>query len=323
MPALSELVTVVSAITGIPEATVFAYGRFARQGGLISQKGRGRRAAEMSTTDTANLLIAIAGSDVTNEAATTIKTFRSLRHGRVYCFAGTGARNSEMALLSWLLNTVGVKSDDGRAADYELQKDFGSFFETLLRGIMTGAVAQIFSEIPVADIPENLWSIWAREKNPNQAKSVEELIELGFGTVKNPRDLEFGEDIQLEIKFSRLVPAVEVEFIRIWGGIPQVVHSIAYGPERGAQAKGAHHLRVHATLTQHSLAAAALALTGKFKISALKTFKPVEWLFWNQLRPEEIRDEGCESVQFALGQDFVPTRPYGQLPTRADIDVRP
>ena len=79
---------------------------------------------------------------------------------------------------------------------------------------------------------------------------------------------------------------------------------------------------MHATLTQHSLAAAALTLTGKFKKSALKPYKPVEWLFWNQFRPEEIRDEHFKSLQFALGHDFVPSRSVSG-PTRADMDVRP
>jgi hypothetical protein len=322
MAGLSDLVAVVAAITGIPEATVFAYGRFARQGGQISQKGRGRSAADMSLTDAANLLIAIAGSDVTKDAATTIQTFRSLRHGRVYCFAGKGALKSEMALLSWLLNTVGVKTGEHRVADYGIQKDFGSLFEGLLKGMISGAVAQIFSEIPVAEVPRDLRSTWIRENSPNLMKNMEELIELGFAKVKEPSDLEFGEDIQLEIKFSRLVPAIEIEFIRQGDNAPELVHSIAYGPEGGAQAKGAHQLRVHATLTQHSLAAAALTLTGKFKKSALKTYEPVEWLFWNQFRPEEIRDEHFKSLQFALGQDFAPRRPYEQLPTRADMDVR-
>jgi hypothetical protein len=316
MAGLSELVSVISAITGIPKATVFAYGRFAREGGLISQKGRGRSAAEMSLTDATNLLIAICGSDVTKDAATTIQTFRALRQGRVYCFAGSGALNSELALLSWLMNTVGVRADDRRVQNYGIQKDFGSFFEALVKGIVTGAVAQIFSEIPVAEMPDDLWSTWAREDSPNRNKSFEELIELGFVKVNDPRDLEFGEDVQLEIKFSRLIPAVEIEFMRMWDNAPQVVHSIAYGPERGAQAKGTHHLRVHATLTQHSLAAAALALTGKFKLSALMTQKPIEWLFWNQLKPEEFRDDDFKSLQFMLGQDFVPKRPYGRRQAR-------
>jgi hypothetical protein len=78
MATLSELVSVLAKTTGLPPATVFAYGRFAREAGLISQKGHGRGAAQMSPTDAANLLIAVAGTGVTKEAGAAIKAFRSL-----------------------------------------------------------------------------------------------------------------------------------------------------------------------------------------------------------------------------------------------------
>lgn len=78
MATLSDLVSVLAKTTGLPEATVFAYGRFAREAGLISQKGHGRGAAQMSPTDAANLLIAVAGTGVTKEAGSAIKAFRSL-----------------------------------------------------------------------------------------------------------------------------------------------------------------------------------------------------------------------------------------------------
>jgi hypothetical protein len=64
MATLSDLVTTLSWATSIPEATVFAYGRFAREAGFISQSGRGKGAAKMALTDAANLLIAIGGTAI-------------------------------------------------------------------------------------------------------------------------------------------------------------------------------------------------------------------------------------------------------------------
>jgi hypothetical protein len=79
MATLSDLVSALSNVTGLPEATVFAYGRFAREAGLIAQKGRGRGAAIMQASDAANLLIGVGGTDVTREAALAIRSYRPMK----------------------------------------------------------------------------------------------------------------------------------------------------------------------------------------------------------------------------------------------------
>ena len=86
MATLSELVEGLAYVTRIPEATVFAYGRFAREAGAINQKGRGRAAAEMSATDAANLLIAVGGTAVTREAGDAVRRYRPMR-GSIYDFS--------------------------------------------------------------------------------------------------------------------------------------------------------------------------------------------------------------------------------------------
>src|SRR5215471_16707790 len=98
MATLSDLVTALAGVTGLPESMVFAYGRFARQAGLISQKGRGRSAAAMTLTDAVNLLIAVAATGVTREAGSAVESFRSLKQGRLYDLAG----GLSTALLRWL-----------------------------------------------------------------------------------------------------------------------------------------------------------------------------------------------------------------------------
>ena len=78
MASLSDLVESLSRVSGVAEATVFAYGRFAREADAIAQKGRGRGAASMTAKDAANLLIAIGGTPITREAGQAVKTFRPL-----------------------------------------------------------------------------------------------------------------------------------------------------------------------------------------------------------------------------------------------------
>ena len=52
--------------------------------------------------------------------------------------------------------------------------------------MISGGVRQIFSAIPVAEVPRDLRSTWIRENSPNLMKNMEELIELGFAKVKDP-----------------------------------------------------------------------------------------------------------------------------------------
>jgi hypothetical protein len=278
MATLSDLVTALAGVTGLPESMVFAYGRFARQAGLISQKGRGRSAASMTLTDAANLLIAVAATGVTREAGTAVEAFRSLKRGRLYDLAA----GLSPALLNWL-EPLGIKSLGKGQDGFEVRCDFGRFLEHLITGTLTGDLAAIFQNIPVAEVPPELWREWKRMESAHLDESLDLLIRQGLVKPKAPSELEFGEDISLEIKFSRLVPAVEVEFLRMWDS-PQAAFALTFGPERGAQARAPHDMRLVATLTQHTLAALGLVQRDMVRPSAVKTYKPVDALFSQQLQ---------------------------------------
>ena len=277
MATLSDLVTALAGVTGLPEARVFAYGRFARQAGLISQKGRGRSAASMSVTDATNLLIAVCATDVTREAGAAIKTFRQLGRGRFYDFSGLSP-----AIVPWL-EPLGIKALGPGDDAFEVRANFGRFFEHLMTETVTGSVSSVFRRIPVAEIPGELWSKWKRSKSIHLEESMERLVEKGLVKPKAPSALEFGEDISLEVNFSRLVPAVEIEFRRMWDS-PQTVFLITFGPERGAQSRAAHNMRLIATLTQHTLAGVGLVQADMVRAAAIRSYKPMDALFAQQFR---------------------------------------
>jgi hypothetical protein len=76
---------------------------------------------------------------------------------------------------------------------------------------------------------------WIADKNsPHRHKSLEQLIEEGLVTPFPPAALEFGEHINLELRFNRLVPSVEIEFIRMWDN-PEEVALITFRPRAGRQ----------------------------------------------------------------------------------------
>lgn len=68
MALLSELVSAIAAVEGIEESFVAGVARYLREADLISQAGRGRGAARMTTNDAAALLIAVNATVLAKDA---------------------------------------------------------------------------------------------------------------------------------------------------------------------------------------------------------------------------------------------------------------
>ncbi|WP_265441739.1 hypothetical protein [Bradyrhizobium sp. SEMIA] len=283
----------IAAVTGLPAATVFAYGRFARQAGVIGQSGRGRSAAEMNIGDAANLLMAIAGTAVTREAGAAVETFRNLKNGRFYDFQGAEFLTAGINFLAG----YSVRPDTSPGTrGVRIPGNFGNFFEFLIKSTLTGQLADLFRHIPAAEIPNDLWAQWINEKdNPHRHKRMEDLIREGLITPHQPETLKFGEHISVEVRFNRLVPSVEIEFLRDWDG-PQVMGVVTFGPDRGGKAKGAHRLQLTAGFTQHTLAAVALVVDNMASPSAVATLKPVDSLFARQFSAAKPSDRSAKDA---------------------------
>jgi hypothetical protein len=78
MALLSELVKAVAKVEGADEVSVGTFARAAREARLISQKGRGRGAAQMTSRDAANLLIAFNGSAQAKDVRKRVPKLRAL-----------------------------------------------------------------------------------------------------------------------------------------------------------------------------------------------------------------------------------------------------
>jgi hypothetical protein len=301
MATLSDLVEAVAGVAGLPKPTVFAYGRFARQAGLIGQSGRGRSAAAMTLVDAANLLIAIGGTGVTREAGDAVKAFRSLKNGRCYFFLDSLDIDSDASSLGAgirFLANYGIRPSQ-QAGDHSMKipGDFGSFFEFLIQSTLDGKLAELFHEIPAAEIPSDIWRKWISEKNnSDRHKSMEQLIKEGLVAPYPPAALEFGEHINVEIRFNRLVPSVEIEFIRVWDS-PQVVATITFGPPRGGKALGQHRLQLAAGFTQHTLAAVALVVCNMVRASSINSLKAIDQLFADQFQKAASRSEEAKRLK--------------------------
>lgn len=78
MALASELVEVIANATGMEPATVTRYARFAREGGLLSQSGRGKSAARMRPRDAVNLLACVLVNGIAQEAVQQIRTVEDM-----------------------------------------------------------------------------------------------------------------------------------------------------------------------------------------------------------------------------------------------------
>jgi hypothetical protein len=200
---LNDLVRTASLATKIPEATVFAYGRFAREAGCLSQKGRGLSAAEMKVRDAANLLIALGAASVTREAGKAIKDFRGLR-GHLVVFQD----EFERSILSWLA-PLGPSERDQR---FEIKADFGTTMEFLIDEAGSGNVHRFLGQVPTYELSHALWRKWKTEKSQYLQMSIDELARLGL---IRPG---FSKEVVLRQIFYRNVSAAEIEIVREWEG---------------------------------------------------------------------------------------------------------
>jgi hypothetical protein len=211
MAALSDLISVLARTTGRPEAEVFAYGRFAREGGLIGQAGRGRGAARMSTRDAANLVIAMLATDVTREAAGVIPKFRGLT-GYAERAAGRGGET----LVDWVA-PLGMKVDTTPGSSlikYWLDFNLGTFLEFLIDSARTEKLGEVLRSIELMALtPENIE--FARE---HPKADVETLLDLGAKS-QDQKTTIVGIQSTFALRFDRQDLRVFVEFSRFQHGV--------------------------------------------------------------------------------------------------------
>lgn len=81
MTKASELAERIAEVTGIELTTVVRYARFAREGGFVSQSGRGNSAARMRPLDAVNLLSCILVGGVAQEAPVQIQRVMDMEVG--------------------------------------------------------------------------------------------------------------------------------------------------------------------------------------------------------------------------------------------------
>src|SRR5664280_162917 len=294
---LSDLVRGLAMSTGLPEATVLAYGRFAREAGYISQKGRGRGAAGMTIRDAANLLIAIGGTAVTREAGNTIKRFRTLPAAN-WDVNNPEAVNLYKTWLTPLISSVVTETQAGpgmyhyrpSAADSGMEEtwyhypphsaeqspypDFGRFVEFLIEQAMSGDLIRTFRNIAVVEIRH------VSDLDSLEAWTTDELISERSCPAKPPEQKKFGVagDIWMTIEFDRIKPRVHIE-VKRKGLRTEVVFEFDYDRYRFY---ADHDLDVTACIGLNSVMVLGVLLSGKKIPKKVRTAEQLTTFLYNQ-----------------------------------------
>jgi hypothetical protein len=270
MATLSNLVSTFSRISGIPEATVFAYGRFAREANLIGQKGRGPAAATMTLKDAANLIIAVCGTQITREAPDAITQFRAM--GGVI----SPVHNDFQHLFYDWLKPLGFR----RRQPYTLlDSNFGLFLEFLISQAAQGEVNKLLRKIPAAVVTVSAFkNLSERYKNRDMDWLVKQHI---LPTISPEKALAEGEVI-ITIRFARSRPLrVYVDVSRTWD-VSQVLLVISFFPNPTKLPVDLPDLMLSAQITQDTITALAFTLADVTLPSKLKTESDFSRFFASQ-----------------------------------------
>jgi len=231
MAHLSDLVSALAHITGLPVATIFAYGRFAREAGLIAQKGRGRGAATMEVSDAANLLIGLGGTAVTRESPLAIRSYRAMK-GVIFRQYQSGLAcdfADYLRPLGFDFRPIGDIS--GELQECKCTRDFGDLLELLILDAGLGNLTRWLLTWPIPGMP--------------------------YHTVLTGHE-------QLRIIFHRSEPSVSIEFRHAWGK----AFELWFKPHGRQQKRRA--LRTSTTLTQDCLTALGMVLMDLINPEQLK-----------------------------------------------------
>jgi hypothetical protein len=180
MATLSNLVSALAHVTGLPEATVFAHGRFAREAGLISQAGRGLGGAQMAATDATNLLLAVGGTRVTREAEKTIRALRQLP-GEVGYY-----KESPLELTQWMERYRSFAISQEGDPNLKL----GTFVDFLMTEACTGAFENFLRSLRIYNMRSLPEAVSIFDENQSL---------LPF---KSPEEIDVNEDMKVELIFD-------------------------------------------------------------------------------------------------------------------------
>lgn len=197
MALVSDLVSAIAEVEGIPEPTVALAARHAREAGLLSQGARGRNAPRATVTDCANLLIGVNASGcVVKDTPAAIETYR---HLQVCLVHGGQTIRDDVAIYSDIHHEDLVFLKESR------WRTFGDIFEAVIKRFIKGDLEAFVLKEASKYIGSPHIEDMKREVGDDKAALAERIV-------ASARNL--ASTVRFEFSFRRPIPSVELRISR-------------------------------------------------------------------------------------------------------------
>lgn len=193
MALVSDLVSAIAEVEGIPEPTVALAARHAREAGLLSQGARGRNAPRATVTDCANLLIGVNASGcVVKDTPAAIESYRRLQLRSVH---GGVTLREDSAIYSDICH------EDLKFLEESRWRTFGDVFEAIIERFIKGDLeAFILKEASKYIGPPHIEDM-KREVGDDKAALTERIIAASRSLASM---------VTFEFSFRRPIPLVKL-----------------------------------------------------------------------------------------------------------------
>jgi hypothetical protein len=213
MALISDLVSAIADVEGVPEATVALAARYAREAGFLSQGARGRNAPRATVADCANLLIAVNASGcLVKDAPQAIEIYRRLRlhvahGGRSERLQSVEYQAIEHDELRFLRNSEGRSF--GEVLEAIIERFIGGELETFMMGEASKYLHEPFYEKAAEDLGNNAKAVAERVVD-----SCRRLLRLGT--------------VRFDISFHRPAPYAELTVSRSVGSAKETLAGASF-----------------------------------------------------------------------------------------------
>lgn len=213
MALISDLVSAIAEVEGLPEESVNLIARYTREAGFLSQGARGRNAPRATVSDAANLLIAVNASGcVVKEAPQAVELYRDL-----VCHAPHGSRAATRHGVEY----GQIEPDELRFLDRHGAATFGEMLESIIDRFVGGELHSFMMGQTVAYLHGPFYEKAAADLGDDPKALAERVIEAS----KSFLNLE---TVAFKIEFFRPLPHAKIIVDRSVGGDRELIAGASF-----------------------------------------------------------------------------------------------
>jgi hypothetical protein len=214
MALISDLVSAIAEVEGLPEATVSLAARYAREAGYLSTGARGRNAPRATVTDCANLLIAVNGSGcIVKDAPKAVEMFRNL-----LCHAPHGSRTPRPGLG---IEYGAIEHDQLRFIDRHGAATFGEILESVIDRCIGGEMEAFM----MSEASKYLGEPYFEKARAELGDDAKALAERAVESCKGLINLD---TVAITIEFYRPMPHARLVIDRSVGGDRELIAGASF-----------------------------------------------------------------------------------------------